>query len=617
MANTYSTLAEQIVTYIGGSSNIQNATHCQTRLRFDLRDRNHVQKAKLEQIPEVIGVIDSAGQFQVVIGTHVSEVYRDLQPLLGTVDTDEIQTEKKNFFDMCLEYIATSFGPLIPAISGAGMIKALVALLTLFNIVSRESQTYYLINIMADAVFFFLPFLLANSAAQKLKCSPYLAMAIAGTLLHPNFQALVTTGDPVSLFGLPVGLVTYGSSVIPILLIVIVQSYIEKFFTRITPNAVKIVFVPMATLLITGAVALVAVGPIGAYIGNILAAGFNGIQAVAPWAPTVIVGTFLPVMVMFGIHNSIAPLDVMQLTSVGYANVFGPGAIVSNIATGVAALVMSKKAQNEKEQQIATTAGITALMGITEPALYGVAVPKKYPLIASMIGGCAGGLYAGLNGVVRYATGSSGLPALPLYIGDDLSNVLHITIALVITAVVTVISTQILSIYFEKKQTKVMTEETVSVVSAGVYEVSSPIHGEMFPLSEVDDEVFASGMLGKGVAFEPNEGKIIAPFNGKVVSVFPTKHVVGLESDQGIELLIHVGVDTVKLEGKYFTSHVSIGDRVQVGQTLLEFEVDKIREAGYVTHTPVIVTNTQAYKEIVSAVQGIKAVTEPIMSIQF
>ncbi|MGL5295687.1 MAG: beta-glucoside-specific PTS transporter subunit IIABC [Culicoidibacterales bacterium] len=617
MANTYSTLAEQIVTYIGGSSNIQNATHCQTRLRFDLRDRNHVQKAKLEQIPEVIGVIDSAGQFQVVIGTHVSEVYRDLQPLLGTVDTDEIQTEKKNFFDMCLEYIATSFGPLIPAISGAGMIKALVALLTLFNIVSRESQTYYLINIMADAVFFFLPFLLANSAAQKLKCSPYLAMAIAGTLLHPNFQALVTTGDPVSLFGLPVGLVTYGASVIPILLIVIVQSYIEKFFTRITPNAVKIVFVPMATLLITGAVALVAVGPIGAYIGNILAAGFNGIQAVAPWAPTVIVGTFLPVMVMFGIHNSIAPLDVMQLTSVGYANVFGPGAIVSNIATGVAALVVSKKAQNEKEQQIATTAGITALMGITEPALYGVAVPKKYPLIASMIGGCAGGLYAGLNGVVRYATGSSGLPALPLYIGDDLLNVLHITIALVITAVVTVISTQILSIYFEKKQTKVMTEETVSVVSAGVYEVSSPIHGEMFPLSEVDDEVFASGMLGKGVAFEPNEGKIIAPFNGKVVSVFPTKHVVGLESDQGIELLIHVGVDTVKLEGKYFTSHVSIGDRVQVGQTLLEFEVEKIREAGYVTHTPVIVTNTQAYKEIVSAVQGIKAVTEPIMSIQF
>ena len=366
MSKNYSDLAQSIIKLVGGKENIRNLIHCQTRLRFDLTDESKVKVQELQKLAGVAGVINSGGQFQVVIGTHVSEVYEEVASLLGDVEemAGKDVGKKKNFLSLAIEFISTSFSPIIPAMSGAGMIKALLALLVLFNLVSNESQTYYIINFMADAVFYFLPFFLANTAARKLKCNPYLAMALAGVLLHPNFAALITAGEPVNLFSMPVRLVGYGASVIPILLIVICQSFIEKFFNKIIPNAVKIVFVPMLTILITGVIALVAVGPLGSYVGEFIAAGFNAIRAAAPWAPAVIVGTLLPIMVMFGIHTSIGPLDVLQLTSVGYANIFGPGAMVSNIATGVAALVASTRTKDQKEKQVATSGGITALMEI-------------------------------------------------------------------------------------------------------------------------------------------------------------------------------------------------------------------------------------------------------------
>ncbi len=617
MSKKYTKLASSIVQLVGGKENIRNLIHCQTRLRFDLADESKVDTKALQQLDGVAGVISSGGQFQVVIGTHVAEVYEEVVPLLATIDqtADHSEGKNKNFLTLAIEFISTSFSPIIPAMSGAGMIKALLALLVLFNVVSNESQTYYIVNFMADAVFYFLPFFLANTAARKLKCNPYLAMALAGVLLHPNFAALVAEGNAVQLFAMPVRLVGYGASVIPIMLIVIVQSFIEKFFNRIIPNAVKIVFVPMLTILITGVIALVAVGPLGSYVGEFIAAGFNGIRAVAPWAPAVIVGTLLPIMVMFGIHTSIGPLDVLQLTSVGYANIFGPGAMVSNIATGVAALVASTRTKDQKEKQVATSGGITALMGITEPALYGVALPKKYPLIATMIGGGLGGLYAGLSGASRFATGSSGLPAIPLYIGEDISNVINILIAIAITMVTTAVATYFLSLRFEKQDNKAE-KTSESVIAVDSIAINSPINGEMLELSQVQDEAFASGMLGQGVAFEPSEGKIVAPFNGEVVTLFPTKHAIGLVSENGVELLIHVGLNTVELNGKYFEAHVNQGDKVIQGQTLLIFDLAKLKEAGYVTQTPVIVTNTANYKEVKHDSFGIKNNQNTMLTIQ-
>lgn len=618
MSGKYKDLAEKIVTLVGGKENVQNLIHCQTRLRFDLIDTAKANDEKLKQLDGVAGVIDSGGQFQVVIGTHVEDVYDDVVALLGNMSetTTESPNKKKNALSVAIEFISTSFSPIIPAMSGAGMIKALLALLVLFKVVSNESQTYYIVNFMADAVFYFLPFFLANTAAKKLKCNPYLAMALAGILLHPNFATLIAAGEPVQLFAMPVRLVGYGASVIPILLIVIVQSFIEKFFNRVIPNAVKIVFVPMFTILLTGIIALVAVGPAGSYIGELIAAGFNGIRAVAPWAPAVIVGTLLPIMVMFGIHTSIGPLDVIQLTSVGYANIFGPGAMVSNIATGVATLIASHRTKVQSEKQIATSAGITALMGITEPALYGVALPKRYPLIATMIGGGFGGLYAGLSGASRFATGSSGIPAIPLYIGEDISNLVNILIAIGITIIVTAIATYVLSIRFEKVAGSPKETTTTEKIKLDTITIHSPINGEMMPLSEVKDEAFSTGMLGNGVAFEPSEGKVVAPFDGEVVSLFPTKHAIGLMSDTGIELLIHVGLNTVELGGKYFDVTVKQGDKVKLGQTLLTFELESLRAAGYITQIPVVVTNTSNFKEIVVEALGAKTISNEILTIQ-
>ena len=614
MSKKYEQLAKDIVGLVGGEKNVRNLIHCQTRLRFDLYEASKANVAELKALNGVAGVINSGGQFQVVIGTHVSEVYDEMHPLFGemTVSADNSENKKKNAALLAVEFISSAFTPIIPAISGAGMIRALLALLVLFKVISNESQTYFVINFMADAVFYFLPFLLASTAARKLKCSPYLAMALAGVLLHPNMARLITEGNPVEIFAMPMRLVNYGSSVIPILLIVIVQSYIERFFNRVIPNAVKIVFVPMFTILLTGIVALVAVGPIGSYVGEYIALAFEIIRGVAPWAPAVIVGTFLPIMVMFGIHTSVGPLDVIQLTSVGYANIFGPGAMVSNIATGVAALVTSRVTKVQSEKLLGTSSGITALMGITEPALYGIALPKKYPLIATMIGGGAGGLYAGLSGASRYATGSSGLPAIPLYIGEDISNLYNILIAIAISAVTTAIATYLLSLKYEKaivsvdetkKTTKTTANQTIQVASVSI---NSPINGEMLPLSEVQDEAFSGEMLGKGVAFEPIEGKVIAPFDGEVVSLFPTKHAIGLLSNDGVELLIHVGLNTVDLNGKFFEAHVKQGEKIKQGQTLLTFDLESIREAGYVTQTPVVVTNTGNYSDVKHDALGIK-----------
>lgn len=600
MSQKYKELAKEIVRLVGGKDNINGLIHCQTRLRFDLKDEKKADVDSLKQIKEVLNVTFSGGQFQVVIGMHVSEVYDEVSPLIsesdGTSKEDKKQSNKKNILTKLVEFISGVFSPVIPAMAGAGMVKALLALLVAFGMITRDSQSYNMVNLLGDAVFYFLPFFLAVTAANKLKANPYISMALAGALLHPNFIALVATGKNIELFNFPVKLVNYGSSVIPILLIVFFQSYIERFFSKIIPEAVKIVFVPMLTIFVTGVLAFTIVGPAGSYVGGGVAAVFEAIRSVAPWAPAVIVGSLLPVMVMFGIHTSIGPLDVIQLTSVGYANIFGPGAMVSNIATGTAALVTSFVSKSKKDKSLSTSTGITALMGITEPALYGVNLPKKYPLISSMIGGGIGGLYAGLSGASRFATGSSGLPSIPLYINEDLSNVINICIAIAITIVSTAIITYLLSFKFEKKS-KNNNDTTLNNGDEKDYKIFSPGVGNIINLSDVDDQVFSSKALGNGFALEPTEGTIYAPFSGKILSIFPTKHAIGLLSDSGIELLIHIGLDTVELNGKYFETFVIENEHVRRGQKLISFDLEGIKSEGYNTQIPIIITNSSSYSD--------------------
>ncbi|XP_031772373.1 uncharacterized protein LOC116414361, partial [Apis florea] len=373
--------------------------------------------------------------------------------------------------------------------------------------------------------------------------------------------------------------------------------YIEHFLNKLIPKAVELVFVPMLTLLIMGILALSVLGPIGDILGGYLSQFFTYLSVNASWAPALLVGGLLPIMVMFGLHNGIAPLGVMQMATKGYDSIFGPGCVVSNMCSATAALVVALRTRDQKTKELGFSSSITAYMGITEPALYGINLPKRYPLIAAMIGGAFGGLYAGLTHTHRFATGSSGLPAVLLYIGDNtLRYLINILIAMAIGVVITAVLTYLLSLKYEtndKKKVQLATEPQV------VYaEISSPVKGELLPLSQSDDEAFASQAMGKGFVVKPSEGKVYAPVDGKVVSLFSTKHAIGILGDNGAEILIHIGIDTVDLKGKYFTAHVKQGQKVTKGQLLIEFDRSKITASGYNDEVMVIITNTNSYQNV-------------------
>lgn len=597
MSKKYEGLAQQIIEKVGGKANVIDVYHCQTRLRFKLVDDSKADQAGLEKLNGVAKVLINAGVFQVVIGTHVAEVFEEIEKLADVKpDMATEITEKKGIITSVIDFVAGTFQPIIPALSGAGMVKAVLALLVVFNVITTESQTYYLLNLFADGVFFFLPMLLAFTEAQKLKCNPILAVGVAAMMMHPNWTSLVSAGEPVYFFGvIPFTLATYTSSVIPIILIVFVQSYVEKYLNRWIPKSVNLVFVPMCTFLIMGTLAFSLLGPIGSVLGGYLAAFFEFLSVNASWAPAVLIGGFLPIMVMFGLHNGVAPLGVMQMSNLGYDSIFGPGCVCSNMAQATAGFVVSLRTRDKNTRQTAASGAITAYMGITEPILYGVNLPKKYPLIAAMIGGGFGGLYAGLTHTHRFATGSSGLPAVLLYIGDDtMSYFINIIIALIISIAVTAVLTFILSLKFEKKDPT--DREDKQTLKEEV--IMAPVDGEVLPLAKADDEVFASKALGEGVVIEPSSGSVVAPFDGKVVTLFPTKHAIGLVSPNGAEVLIHIGVNTVELNGKYFESFVKQGDEVKAGQPMVTFDPQSIKKAGYSAQVMVLVTNTAAYQNV-------------------
>lgn len=596
MSQKYNDLAQKIVSLVGGKENINTVYHCQTRLRFKLKDESKADQDALNNMDSVAKCLISGGVFQVVIGTHVKDVFEEVEKIVGPLENKEQdQSEKKGILSVIIDFISGTFQPIIPALSGAGMVKAVLAILITFKIISTESQTYYILNFFADAVFYFLPMMLAYSEAQKLRCNPILAASVAGIMMHPNWNALVSAGKAVKLFEvIPFTLTTYTSTVIPVILVVLVQSYIEKYLEKWIPQAVKLVFVPMLTFLIMGPLALVVLGPIGSVLGGYLATFFKFLSTTAAWAPAVLIGGFLPIMVMFGLHNGVAPLGVMQMGELGYDSIFGPGCVCSNIAQATASSVVALRTKDKKMKQLATSGSITAYMGITEPTLYGVNLPKKYPLIASMIGGAAGGLYAGLTHTHRFATGSSGLPAVFLYIGNDtMTYFYNILIALVISFVVTAIVTYVLSLKFENQEV-----QTIEKVHVNKGEILSPIQGKLYPLSDAKDEAFASETLGKGALIQPSNGKVYAPFDGTIVTLFPTKHAIGIVSDDGIEMLIHFGIDTVNLNGQHFTAFIEQGMKVKQGDLLLEADIEKIKAAGYETQVPVIITNSFNYQNI-------------------
>lgn len=617
----YKKLAGEILNLIGGEKNVAQVTHCATRLRFNLVNEKKADVNALKSTKGVMGVVSSGGQFQVIIGSDVASVYKQLLEL-GTFDTNVdagSEEEEKKGIVKVLDTIAGIFTPIIPAITGAGMLKAVLALLVAFKLIDNTTDTYMILNFMSDAAFYFLPFLIANSAAKKFKCNPYMAMTIAAIILHPTFAGMKAAGEAVHFIGIPVKLVSYSSSVIPIILAVWLMSFIEPLADKVSPKPVKFFTKPLLTMTVTGLLTLLVVGPIGMILGDYLAMGISFLDSYASWLVPTVVGIFTPLMVMTGMHYGLIPIGINNIAQFQFDTVVGPGMLASNIASGAASLAVSVKTKDKEFRQLASSAGITGVCGITEPAMYGVHLKTKKSLYGTMIGGGVAGLYLGIMGVGRYTAGSLGLLALPGYIGNQgFRNITHAVIGSVIAIVVAFAATFIL--YKENAcnedsvdNNSLEEEQNQAFEHASGIVIKNPVEGKVVPLREVPDETFAQEILGKGVAVIPCSNQVFAPVDGEVVSIFDTKHAVAIKGENGTEILIHIGVDTVNLGGKHFKAMVKDGDKVKAGDVLVEFDAEAIQAEGYPIITPVLVTNASDYTDVITVTGKVMNVNQPII----
>ena len=588
----YAKVASKVLEAVGGKDNVQAVVHCMTRLRFNLKDESKADEAKVKKIKGVVGVVNKGGQFQVVIGNDVPNVYKEVVKLGDFKQAKAApQGGGKKGVSAVLDTIAGIFTPIITALIGVGMIQAILAILTLTGLLSTDSQTYQILYIVGQSGMYFLPVLLAYTAANKFGCNPFLAVAVAGTMLHPDLIALFGSSESIHFLGLPVKAASYSSSVIPIILAVWAMSYIERFADKVTPKVIKTIVKPIIVLLITVPVTLIVLGPLGTIMF---------LNARVSWLVPTLLGAFCPLLVMTGMHYSLLPISTTAFATAGFETVLCPSMLVSNIAQGAAGLAVAVKTKNKEFKQVALSGGITGVMGITEPILYGCNVRLKKPLYAVIAAGGIGGFYLGINGVGAYAMASPGLLALPGYIGGtSMTNFIHACIGAAIAFGVAFVGTLILGfedVPVEEDEVVVPAKEkTTTAVSSVIY---SPMEGKVLPLNKVEDPTFAEGMMGDGMAIEPIVGRVVAPVNGIVATIFNTKHAVAIIGENGEEVLIHIGLDTVQLGGKHFTAHVTQGQKVKAGDLLIEFDIDAIKQAGYPVTTPVIITNTSNYKQV-------------------
>ncbi|AMC93113.1 PTS sugar transporter subunit IIBC [Erysipelothrix larvae] len=599
----YKETAKTILEQVGGKGNVAGFTNCATRLRFTLKNKENLDLNELKKIDGVIDVVKSGAQFQFIIGTDVTSVAKELH-LLGLEGDGAGENDSKTTMkpiDRLFDTISGIFTPLIPALTAAGMLKAVLVLLSTFKIVASDSSSYLILSFVADAAFYFLPVFVAISTAFKLKCNPYIAGLIGASLIHPKFLAMVAEGTPVSLFGINVPLVSYASSVIPSILSVLFMSYVERFADKVSPKVIKFLLRPLLTLIIVLPFTLVVFGPLGSYVGNVLASGANFLNENIPWLVSALMGGLFPLLVLTGMHWSFVPIIVQSYATYNYEGIMGPGSFVSNICQGAASLAVGLKTKNKELKQTSISAGVTALLGITEPALFGVTLKVKKALIAVMVGGAVGGLYAGIQGVVRYTSGTPGLASFAIFIGENPMNVVHALISVGIGFVVTFVLTWFFT--DPDSDMKIETQDKPTFKAIEKKEILSPLEGNVINIKDVNDPTFSNEIIGRGIAVMPTQGIAYAPFDGVVQMAFSTGHAIGLVNQDGIELLIHIGIDTVKLEGNGFKLLVKQGDTVNKGQKLVEFDIDAIKSKGFDLTSPVIVTNLHEDVELITTNQ--------------
>lgn len=622
MAQDFKKLASSVVDAVGGVGNVTNLTHCMTRLRFILKDEAKASDETVKNIPGVMGLVKQGGQYQIIIGNNVAAAYKEILALGvdggATVDASEQPKQKwtlKRVGMTILDAIIGTMTPLIPAIIGGSMVKLLAMLLLMTGVVGETNSTYVLLNTIGDAAFFFLPILVAVSASKKFGTNTYLAVAIAGLMVHPVFMDLMAKaaeGQAVTLAMLPITSVKYTYTIIPAIVMSWLLRYIEAGVDRITPLVTKNFLKPMLILLVGAVIAISIVGPAGVWLGNGISAVVYGIHGKLGWLAVAIVGAIWPLLVMTGMHRVFTPTIVTTIAETGSEAMVMPSEIGANMSLGGVSLAVAFKTKNRELRQTALAAASSALIaGITEPALYGVAIRLKRPMIASVITGFIAGAVAGLAGLASHSMAAPGLFTSVQFIDkDNPTSILWIAAVMAISVVVSFALTLILG--FEDIPVE---EDEADMVTPARVKLMAPMKGAVMGLHDVADEVFSKGLLGKGMAIEPVDGKVVSPIAGTVTTVFPTKHAIGLTDDHGMEVLIHVGLDTVSLNGEPFEALVAAGDRVEVGTELLQSDLDAIKAAGLPTTTVVVITNTDEFKDVTPVEPGNVSFKDHVMEV--
>ncbi|WP_150538237.1 beta-glucoside-specific PTS transporter subunit IIABC [Actinobacillus vicugnae] len=619
MAKDFSKLASDIIRLVGGEGNVHSLVHCATRLRFVLKDRAKAEKDLLNQTVGVISVVESAGQFQVVIGNNVPKVYAEIMAQANIQAGSEADLPKVSLLSRGIDFLSGSFTPLIGVMAGSGILKGLLAILQVAGLINPASGTFTVLDATATSTFYFLPMLLAFTAANKLKTSPYIAVAVAGALLYPSIVAISQSGKPLEFLSFELATMNYAYSVIPILLAVWAQSYIQRFFEGIFHESVRNFFAPASTLLIVVPLTLALIGPIGGGIGSTIAAGLAWLYEASPVATGVVIGAFWQPLVIFGVHWSVVPIMINNMAIVGF-DLIAPFTAAAVLGQAGATVAVFLKTRNKTIKSLAGSTSFSGVLGITEPLIYGITLRFKKPFVCGVIGGAVGGAIMALSPVKMFAFGFSGLLFYPSIIGEG-SSVVSYTLGMVVAFVVACVATYFFG-YNDNMlpQQAVKIEEkpaapVVSTIPLEKYSVTSPLTGELHKLTTISDPMFSSEALGKGVAILPIEGNLYSPINGTVSSVFPTKHAYNLVSDDGLEVLIHIGMDTVQLNGKHFETFVKDGDRISVGQLLGTFDINAISQAGYTVMTPIIIANSDDYLDVIASQEQHIYHNEPLMKV--
>lgn len=607
-------VAQRILEEVGGKENISSLTHCFTRLRFVLKDKSKANKEVISNLEGVIQVVEASGQFQIVLGNKVEKIYDELMPMVGELEeTNNDDGEKVGIGTKILNTVAAIFTPTVPAIAASGMLKGILAVaaligLNMYGVDIKTYNTYIILNAASDALFYFMPIILARSAAKVFKTNDYIAMILGATLCYPAIVDLMTGENPVTLFGIGITQANYVSSVVPIIIAVFVLAYVEGFVKKIMPEVLKVIMVPTLSLLVMVPATLMIFGPIGIYFGNVVNWAYYYIMGLSPILLGAFIGGIWCVLVIFGAHRAIIPIGINDVAKTGRQNLLA-FAGAANFSQAGAALGVFLKTKNKNLKTVAASATVTALFGITEPAIYGANLRLKKPMINAVISGALGGALMGWGGSYGNAFANQGVLTIPVYAEAGTKAFVCYLLGCLIAFGGACIMTVVLGFKdLPEENAKKVQETLTDAVKEAINDdlvfedsdlvVDSPVEGRTISLADVPDEVFASGAMGKGIAVYPSKGEIVAPMDATVSVLYPTMHAIGLTLDNGVEMLIHIGIDTVNLDGKFFEKHANVGEHLTKGQRIVSFDMQGIEAAGYDLTTSVIITNSNNYVAI-------------------